>query len=390
MKIVIAPDSYKGSLDAPGVAAAMEVGLRRVWPDADIHAFPMADGGEGTLALLTRARLRQGARVDVSRARVMGADGKPVDVEYAVLHEPDGRVAVLEAAQIVGFVRGEVSALPVTQRTSTGLGELMRLCLDAGLRHFMIGIGGTATNDGGVGVLASLGVRLFDHTGAVLPPTPAGLARLARADFSGLDARLRQTDVVILADVQHVLCGPQGATAVFGPQKGVAADEIGAIDAALARFAAQGDAWCGRPCSQAPGTGAAGGIGYALQLIGGAARLGAEVVADAVGLPDALPGSDWVLTGEGRSDAQTPTGKVPSVVARYGRRFRLPVTLVAGALDPAALPVLSGAFAGCFASINRPLSLDDAMRDAPTLIADAVEQIARLRARCAQDTDLPP
>lgn len=385
MKIVIAPDSYKGSLDAGAVAAAMEAGVRRVWPDAEVRAFPMADGGEGTLALLAGARLHSGARVETASTRVAGADGRALDAGYAVLHEPDGRVAVLEAAQVVGFTRPGIADVPVTERTSHGLGELMRHCLDAGLRHFMIGIGGSSTNDGGAGVLVALGARLLDEAGVELAPTPAGLMRLARIDFAGLDARLRQTDIVILADVTNPLCGEQGATAVFGPQKGVVPAEIHAIDGALARLAQHGDGWCGRACSQAPGSGAAGGIGYALQLLGGAVRLGAEVVADTLGLAEGLRGADWVLTGEGCSDAQTLSGKVPSVIARYASRFRIPVTLIAGALDPAALPDLGTVFAGCFSAVNRPMSLETAMREASALIADAAEQCARLRARSAPE-----
>jgi glycerate kinase len=375
VKVIVAPDSFKGSLDARGVAQAMEAGLRRVWPDAVIPLFPMADGGEGTLDALLVAR---NARAERRTATVAGADGAPREATFGVLNEPEGRVALLEAAQVVGLPLIDPHAVPVTARSSRGLGELMRLCLDEGIRHFMIGIGGTSTNDGGAGLLAALGVTFLDEAGRAVSPTPDGLMHVARVDFTGLDARAHRADITVLSDVDNPLCGEQGATAVFGPQKGVTPAQVAVIDAALARFAAQADAWAGRALSTEPGAGAAGGLGYALRLLGGGTRVGAEVVADMLGLPEALPGTDWVLTGEGRSDAQTARGKVPQIIARYAKRFRLPTTLVSGSVEPAALEQLGPLFAGCFSVLPQPMSLEAAQAQASALIADRVEQLARL------------
>jgi glycerate kinase len=377
VKVIVAPDSYKGSLDARAVAQAMEAGLRRVWPDAVIPLFPMADGGEGTLDALLASRAN-GSRAERRTATVTGADGVPRTAAFGVLNEPEGRVALLEAAQIVGLPLIDAHAVPVTARSSRGLGELMRQCLDEGIRHFMIGIGGTSSNDGGAGLLAALGVAFLDEAGQPLAPTPDGLMHLARVDFSALDARAHRADITVLSDVNNPLCGVQGATVVFGPQKGVTPAQVAVIDAALARFAAQADAWAGRALSTEPGAGAAGGLGYALRLLGGCTRAGAELVADMLGLPEALPGTDWVLTGEGRSDAQTLHGKVPQIIARYAKRFRLPITLVSGSIEPAALAELGPHFAGCFSILPQPMSLDAALAQASALIADRVEQLARL------------
>ncbi len=377
MKVIVAPDSFKGSLDARAVAQAMEAGLRRVWPEAVIPLFPMADGGEGTLDALLTSRAN-GSRAERRTATVTGADGAPREAAFGVLNEPEGRVAVLEAAQVVGLPLIDPHAVPVTARSSRGLGELMRQCLDEGIRHFMIGIGGTSTNDGGAGLLAALGVAFLDEAGQPVAPTPDGLMHVARVDFSGLDARAHRADITVLSDVDNPLCGEQGATAVFGPQKGVTPAQVAVVDAALARFAAQADAWAGRAVSTEPGAGAAGGLGYALRLLGGGVRVGAEVVADMLGLTEALPGTDWVLTGEGRSDAQTLHGKVPHIIARYAKRFRLPTTLVSGSVEPAALDQLGPQFAGCFSILPQPMSLEAAQAHASALITDRVEQLARL------------
>jgi glycerate kinase len=267
----------------------------------------------------------------------------------------------------------------VTSRSTRGLGEQIGALLDRGVRRFMIGLGGSSTNDGGAGLLAALGVRFVDTDGRDVAPTPGGLARLAHADASALDARLGQCEITIMSDVNNPLAGARGATAIFGPQKGVAPERVGPIDATLARYAAIVEAALGRRASERPGAGAAGGLGFALMLAGGTMRSGAEVVADLIGLDAALDGADWAITGEGKSDAQTLLAKAPSVVADRARALRVPVSLLSGAVDAASLPALHARFAGgCFALPAGPATLDACMRDAAALLADRAEAMTRL------------
>ncbi|HEY8622611.1 MAG TPA: glycerate kinase, partial [Casimicrobiaceae bacterium] len=283
--VVIAPDSFKGSIAAAPAASAIAEGLRRVWPGADLRLCPMADGGEGTLdAVLSCGGQRLSSHVS-------GASGKDVEASYGIVGE--GKIAIIEAAQIVGLTDPDAIAIDVEQRSSRGIGELIRKLLDDGLRAFMVGLGGTSTNDGGAGMLAALGVQLLDAGGRAVDATPKGLATLAAVDAAGLDPRLQQTMITIMSDVDNVLAGPHGATAIFGPQKGVRPERVGELDATLARFAALVEKALGKLARDRPGAGAAGGLGFALQLLGGNLRSGAEVVADLIGLDVAFKGADW-------------------------------------------------------------------------------------------------
>ena len=369
--IVLAPDSFKGCLTAEAVTAAMTAGLKRVWPEVEVLALPMADGGEGTLDAVLAAT--GGVRAST---RVAGANGRPVEVPYGLLQTAAGETAVLEAAAVVGLTLAGDE--PVARRSTQGLGELLRHCLDQGVRRFMLGLGGSSTNDGGAGLLSALGVRLLDAAGHALEPTPEGLTTLDRVNFTGLDPRLKQCAITLMTDVQNPLCGPLGATAVFGPQKGVTTDQIAVFDTRLRHWADRCDAWAGEAISERAGAGSAGGLGYALQLLGAENRSGAEVVAELAGLDAMLARADWAITGEGRSDAQTLLGKAPYVVAQHARRAGVPVSLLSGALDGAALAELTLHFDGCFALSERPMSLASAMAEATRLLADRTEQMARL------------
>jgi glycerate kinase len=373
--VVIAPDSFKGSLDAPGVCAAVASGLRRVWPDADVRARPMADGGEGTLDAVLAAVGPAGQRL---REPVVGAAGDPLDAPYGLLTGADAPVAVIEIASIVGITDAAGMRVPVGARSSRGVGQLIRALLDRGIARFMIGLGGSSTNDGGAGLLEALGLALHDGAGRPLEPTPHGLGSVARVDASRLDPRLATATVTIMSDVNNPLCGSRGATAIFGPQKGVRPDEVAAIDATLGRFAALAGTAVGRQVAEHPGAGAAGGLGFALQLVGGRFASGAEVVADLVGLDAALAGADWAIAGEGRSDTQTLLGKAPLVVARRAARAGVPVTLLSGAIEASAIPAIAPTFAGCFALPGGPATLDACVSGAATLLADRAEALARL------------
>jgi glycerate 2-kinase len=370
-RVVLAPDSFKGSLDAAAVCAAIARGLRRVWPEADIRSCPMADGGEGTLD----AVLSQGG---VRRTRVVaGASGTARTAAYGVLETDAGTTAVIEIAQVVGITDPAGMATPVGDRSTGGAGELIRALLDDGVRRFMVGVGGSSTNDAGAGMLAALGLSLVTADGRKVAPTPRGLAALARVDAGGLDPRLRDSTITIMSDVNNPLCGERGATAIFGPQKGVRADEIAVFDAALVRWAALAEQALGRCAATKPGAGAAGGLGFALQVLGGEFRSGAEVVAALIGLDAALADADWAITGEGRTDAQTLLRKGPFVVAERARSAGVPVTLLSGAVDAAALPELSRVFAGCFALPAGPATLAECIAGAEALLADRAEATAR-------------
>ena len=370
--VVVAPDSFKGSLAAPAICTAIARGLKRVWPDVEIRACPMADGGEGTLdAVLSRGG-------DRKTRGVTGAGGKERTAAYGIVDAAEGTTAIIEAAEVVGITDPAGMAVEVTGRSTTGVGELIRALLDEGVRRFMIGVGGSSTNDGGSGMLAALGLEIADGSGQLVAPTPAGLAKAARADASGLDRRLSEAAITIMSDVNNPLCGERGATAVFGPQKGVRPGDIATLDATLARYATLVEQAVGRKVAQLPGAGAAGGLGFALQLAGGSFRSGAEVVADLIGLDAALEGATWAFTGEGRTDSQTLLRKAPFVVAERARAAGVPITLISGAVDAAALPELSKVFSGCFALPSGPMSLADCIAGADALLADRAEQIARV------------
>lgn len=374
--VVVAPNSYKGSVSATAAAAALSRGLARVWPDGERRICPMADGGEGTLDAIFSRGGRRGS------ARVSGASGAPIDAAFGLI-EGDA-IAVIESAQVVGLTEANGIATAVEQRSTRGLGELVRTLLDAGIRKFMIGLGGSSTNDAGAGMLATLGVKLVDGKGRDVEPTPLGLKALAQVDASTLDPRMAEAQITIMSDVTNPLCGERGATAIFGPQKGVATERVAEIDATLARFAPLAERAIGRGVKDRPGAGAAGGLGFALLLLGGELRSGAEVVADLLGLDAALDGAHWLITGEGRTDRQTLLGKAPFVAARHAAARGVPVTLVSGSIDRSALAELRSRFTSCHALAFGPATLEECVANAPALLADTAEQLARLfQARAA-------
>lgn len=371
--IVIAPDSFKGSLSAAGVAAAIAEGIGRALPHAEVRLRPMADGGEGTLDALLDA----GGQRIVQPVR--GAGGETLEAPFGLL--PDG-TGVLESACVVSITDPVGMGVPVAQRSTLGLGEQLRTLLDAGAHRVLIGLGGSSTNDGGAGLLVALGARLLDRDGRLVEPVPSALDNVATVDISGLDSRLANCELVAMSDVNNPLCGPQGATAIFGPQKGVTPEQVAPFDAAIGHFATLAESAFGAravSASTRAGAGAAGGLGFALHLLGATFRSGAEVVAESVGLADALAGAAWLITGEGRSDGQTLSGKTPMVAAQFARRAGVPASLLSGAIDRAALPKLGTVFSGCFSLTFGPTTLEQAIADAAGLLADSAEQLARLR-----------
>jgi len=381
MKIILAPDSFKGSLSADAVCDALQAGLRRVLPDAEIVRRPMADGGEGTLDAVVTALSATGARR--KQALVRNAAGQSAEVGYAlfkqgVIYE----AALIEVAQIVGIEDAHNMAVPVGDRSSYGVGELMRLLVSDGIRHFFIALGGTSTNDGGAGLLAALGVKFTGTFRREISPTPNGLAKLISVDVTGLDARLAECEITLLSDVNNVLTGEHGATAIFGPQKGVAKTDIAKVDRVIAAYAERLEAALQKQAVNKPGAGAAGGLGYALQLLGAKFESGAQTVARLTGLAVACNNADWLITGEGRTDAQTLLGKTPFAAANIAREHGNPglkATLISGGVDGESLAVLNTTFnGGCFSIVPGPMALDQAVIRAPELLANAAEQIARI------------
>jgi glycerate kinase len=368
--VVIAPDSFKGSLSAEQVAQAIASGVTRAQPDAVVRICPMADGGEGTLdAMLTGGGER----------RLLTVRGAAGPVREAVTGLLGDGSAIVETAEIVGITDPVGMGVAVQARSSRGMGEAIRALLDVGVRRFFVALGGSSTNDGGAGLLAGLGMKLFDAQGEELEPTPEQLARLARIDVSQLDARLADASFVGMSDVDNPLTGEHGATAIFGPQKGVKPEQIASVDAALARFADLLEPALQRTARNLPGAGAAGGLGFALHMLGARFEPGAETVARQIGLDAALDGADWLITGEGRSDIQTLHGKAPFIACAHARAVGVPATLLSGAVDSVALPRLAEHFNGCFSPAPGPITLEVAIRDAAHLLANEAEQLTRLR-----------
>ena len=326
MRIVCAPDSFKHSLTAAEAAAAMARGVRAVWPDAEAVEVPLSDGGEGFTDAIADAL---GARVvDIP---VQDARGRPATGRLALA----GDVAAFEMASASGLEAIADDDRDILASDTRGVGQLVRAALDAGATTLVIGLGGSATNDGGAGMLAELGVRFLDAGGRVLATTPAGLADLACVDATGLDPRLVDARVRVACDVDNPLLGDRGASAVFGPQKGATTPElVTRLDATLARLAElSGHA----AVADAPGAGAAGGLGFALLAFAGAELVpGIELVCDTVGFHDTVAGADLVLSGEGSIDAQTLSGKTPAGVADVAGAQGVPVVLFGGRVAPDA------------------------------------------------------
>lgn len=327
MRIVIAPDSFKESASAARVCAAIERGLRRAMPSAEIVAVPMADGGEGTVDALVAAT--QGTRTPVW---VRGPLGDPVDASYGM--SGDGETAFIEMAAASGLPLVPADRRDPGVATTYGTGELLRHALDAGVSRVVMGVGGSATNDGGAGLAQALGYALLDEQGRELEPGGLALAQLARIDSGGSHPRLCDVDIRVAADVDNPLCGPTGASYVYGPQKGADAALVEKLDGALHHFAAIIERDLGVSVLDVPGAGAAGGLAAGLIAFTGA-RLspGVELVAEACGLARTMEGADLVITGEGRLDNQSLSGKTPVGVARLAKEQGIEVVAFAGILE---------------------------------------------------------
>lgn len=356
MRIVIAPDSFKESLSAIEVADEIERGFRMVWPDAAYTKLPMADGGEGTVEALMSAT---GGRIVT--ARITGPLGKPVDGFFGLA----GDVAVIEMAAACGLALIEPRARNPFVTTTYGVGELMLAALDAGARHLIVGIGGSSTNDGGAGMIQALGGRLLDAGGQQIGFGGGELGRIAAIDLSDLDRRLADCRIEVACDVTNPLTGPNGASAIFGPQKGASDEMIAALDRNLLHFAAEIERHLGIAVGGIAGAGAAGGVGAGMiAFLGAELRPGIDIVIAATGLEAAIAGADLVITGEGRLDSQSIQGKTPIGVARLAKRHRKPVVAIAGCLSRDADVVLDHGIDMIFSVLDRPCTVEEAFAEA--------------------------
>jgi len=370
MKIVVAPDKFKGSLPATQVAAAIAAGLHAGLPGAEIVTIPVADGGEGTVDAAVAAGFE---RVPVTAA---GPAGDPVRASYA----RRGEVAVVELAGVCGLARLPAGRPAPLTASSFGAGEVLRAVLEAGARRIVLGVGGSASTDGGAGLLQALGARVLDTSGEPVRPGGAGLRDVVTLDLTRLHRALYPADIILAADVDNPLTGPDGAAEVYGPQKGASPAEVALLDEGLRRWAAVVAAAVGRDWSRAPGAGAAGGVGFgALAVLGATRRPGIELVLDLTGFETALDGADLVITGEGSLDAQSLAGKTPVGVARAAARRGIGVIAVVGRSTLTEAELAAAGIAAVYALSDLEPDLERCRAEAARLLRRTGQMIARDR-----------
>ncbi|MBE1441990.1 glycerate kinase [Paenibacillus sp. OAS669] len=372
MKIVLAPDSYKGSLSAKEACDAMEQGIRRVLADAEIIKVPMADGGEGTVRSLVDA-----TGGTLHTVRVQGPLGDDVNAMYGILG--DGVTAVIEVAEASGLYLIDKEKRNPLLASTYGMGGLIRHALDQGCRSFIIGLGGSATNDGGAGMAQALGARLLNKAGEPIGLGGAALADLDSIDASSMDSRIGESRFIVACDVDNPLCGPQGASAVFGPQKGATPEMVQQLDSCLNQYADMVRRDIGADIKQLPGAGAAGGMGGgAVAFLNAELKPGVEIVIEAAQLEKHLKGAGLVISGEGQCDFQTERGKTPYGVAKTAQRQGVPCVLIAGAIGEGIEVLYHSGVTSVFSMVDKPMALEQAMGEAARLAADAAERVVRL------------
>lgn len=370
-KIVFAPQGFKESLTGIEIARAMAKGAQKVWPDAEAVLVPVADGGDGTLQSLVDA-----SGGDVRTTTAIDPIGREIEVEWGALG--DGKTVVIEMARSSGLALLGLDERDPLNATTFGVGQVMKAALDDGFTRFIIGIGGSATNDGGAGMAQALGARLLDGNGDELSRGGAALADLESIDVSGFDERIKNVSIEVACDVNNPLCGPTGASAIFGPQKGATDAQVKQLDAALNRFGEIAKRDLGKDVAEIPGAGAAGGLGAGLMAFANARlRLGADIVLEAVNLEEKLKGADLVIVGEGQFDRSTVFNKSPVAVAQRAQRLGIPVIGIAGSLGAGYHEVHEHGIDAVFSLVNRPMTLQDAMADTARLLERATEEACR-------------
>ena len=372
VKVVIAPQGFKGSVTGLEAARAIQRGVLAALPSAETVLVPVADGGDGTLNALVDAT---GGRV--FNSKVTGPLGIPLDASWGVMG--DGETAVVEMARASGL-----AMLPPQRRdpritTTRGTGELIKKALDQGFKRIIVGLGGSATNDGGAGMAIALGTRFLDSQGSPLAEGGAALSRLDRIDVSGLHSGLKEAAVVGATDVTNPLCGPTGASAVYGPQKGASVEVVAELDSALAHYAGVVKRDLGKDVLEVPRAGAAGGLGAGLLAFAdGELRSGIDMVCDVLGLDDFLEEADLVITGEGRADRSTVYDKAPVGVARRARAKGVPTILLAGGLGPGYQELYEHGIGAVVTIADRPMSFSQSLRRTQELLEAGAERALRL------------
>lgn len=369
MRIVIAPDSYKGCLNAISVAMAMSRGVLRVYPESVIDMIPMADGGEGTVEAILSAT--DGVKVKV---KVTDPLGRPIDATYGLID--NGATAIIEMASASGLplLRDEERNPLVTSTYGTGL--LICDALERGVNKILLGIGGSATNDGGAGLAVALGVKLLDVQGQELQPGGEALAKLANLDMSALNPRLAKVQVEVACDVQNPLCGPEGASAVYGPQKGAKPEDIEVLDAALQNFGKRLSDITGINLLELAGGGAAGGLGAGVVgFLGAKLRPGSQIILEVANADEKIRKADLVLTGEGKTDFQTAYGKVPVGVAALAKNYKVPVLAISGSVEGPPDFLADLGVASCFSVSEGIATLEEAFSKVEEQLERAVWRI---------------
>lgn len=371
MKIVIAPDSFKGSLSALEVAQAIERGVKRVKKEANAILVPVADGGEGTMDSLVAST--NGRKVQVT---VTGPISKPVQAEYGILG--DGATCVIEMASASGLCLVDRSELNPMVATTYGTGELIKQALDDGCRKFILAVGGSATNDGGAGMLQALGMKLLDKKGQSIGFGGGSLCNLAYIDAEEFDSRIKESEFLIASDVQNPLIGLSGASHVFGPQKGATPEMVQILDANLTHWADLVEKHTGVRLHNLPGAGAAGGIGGAFQsFFPSETNRGIDLVMEYTKLGEKMAGAVCVFTGEGQIDFQTASGKTPMGVAQEAQKRGLPVFVLTGSIGKGIDVLYEYGITSVHSIVNGPMSLEEAMDHAASLLEQTAEQVIR-------------
>ena len=382
MNIVVAVDSFKGSLSSAEAGEAVKKGIMKACPQADVYVSPLADGGEGTVDALV-----SGMGGSIKHLEATGPLGNKISTYYGIL--PQKQTAVIEMASVAGLPLVPTDKRNPLYTTTYGVGEIILDAIRSGCRHFIVGIGGSATNDGGIGMLQALGFDMLDENGAAIPFGAIGLKSLASIDDVHVLPELKECHFRIACDVKNPLCGQDGCSAVFAPQKGASAAEIVQMDEWLERYAKIAQAKYPRANPQTPGCGAAGGLGFAFcTFMDAALESGIDIVLDEINLEGHIAKADLVITGEGRLDRQTVMGKAPIGVARIAQRYNKPVIAFAGCVTREARVCNEHGIDAFFPILREPVTVQEAMETvtARRNMADTVEQVMRLILRCRKET----
>lgn len=371
MKIVIAPDSFKGSLTAVEISDAIEQGIREIFPDAKVIKIPMADGGDGTVECLVNA-----TGGEILKEKVRGPLGDEVLASYGILG--DKKTAVIEMAEASGLTLVPENKRNPLITTTYGTGQLIKAALDRGCRKMIIGIGGSATNDGGAGMVQALGVKLLDREGREIGFGGGELKKIFQIDIKLLDNRLPETKVLIASDVSNPLCGPQGASKIYGPQKGATHEMVEELDESLAYFAQTIKRDLNKDVKDIPGAGAAGGLGASLMaFLEAELRPGIEIIIEIVKLEQVIKDADLVITGEGKIDSQTIYGKAPIGVAKIAKKYNVPVIAVAAIIDDDADIVYQYGINALIKISEPPMSLAEPKSKKVWLIKKSIKQFLK-------------